>query len=88
MSAISEIQSLIQLAAHGQADLVETIEAIDGLCHKEQDEIKMYHSALNSILSLFVMNHGYDYNCVEDGLKTLALHPELPTTPYDKVVNK
>ena len=43
------------------------------------EDVKALHEALNSVLALFVLDRGWDYSCVDDGLKALARHPEFAT---------
>lgn len=58
-------EHIAEVVTHDYARLVEDVKAL--------------HDALNAVLPLFVLDRGYDYNCVVAGLKALARHPELPT---------
>ncbi len=46
-----------------------------------EEDVKALHKALNSVLALFVSQHGYEFNAVDAGLEALARNSErLPVT--------
>ncbi len=49
-----------------------TLEAKDSEIDKLGKDVEALHLALNSILTLFVQDHGWDYNCVDEALAALA----------------
>lgn len=46
---------------------------------QKEDMVKEYHEALQSILSLFVSQHGWDYN-LDKQINALRLRGDLPIT--------
>jgi hypothetical protein len=55
---------------------------------KLKKQIERLHCALNDLLAIFIMQHGYEYCIVDEALEALAMSdPDLPITVafYDKV---
>lgn len=88
MSTIQDITAIARKALEDSNNATESdwasilsggLEDVIGLCQKEQNEVEAYHKALNAVLPMFVLDRGFDYNCVHAGLKALARHPEIET---------
>lgn len=59
-------------------NVVSSVEQMDA--YKLYEDVRALHEALNGVLPLFVLDRGWDYNCVDTGLKALARHSELGVT--------